>query len=232
MPALRAGSRKIAARVDRIGYENEHDRHGACCASQWLDSSAARREDDVRCKGHQFRRASINFIACGPTVVDLDVLSDGPTQLLQTLQKCRVSVLRLGIIRAVRHEHGHAPHGFGLALRVRGDPHAVADPTIALTKSRRRIAFPKAQDHANYAITAGICDGRNGGRGSVCAAAIPSCSCPLWVKSGHSVRSRQCPLYPQKRTLIERFGMSALCQKRTPAIRSTRRRAVAVHAKS
>jgi hypothetical protein len=33
--------------------------------------------------------------------------------------------------------------------------HAVADPTIALTKSRRRIAFPKAQDHANYAITAG-----------------------------------------------------------------------------
>jgi hypothetical protein len=26
----------------------------------------------------------------------------------------------------------------------------------------------------------------------------------------------QCPLYPQKRTLVERSGMSALCQKRTP----------------
>src|SRR5262249_24565071 len=28
---------------------------------------------------------------------------------------------------------------------------------------------------------------------------------------------RQCPLYPQKRTLIEHVGMSALCQKRTSA---------------
>src|SRR6516164_3210719 len=27
--------------------------------------------------------------------------------------------------------------------------------------------------------------------------------------------SGQCPLYPQKRTLRERIGMSALCQKRT-----------------
>ena len=27
--------------------------------------------------------------------------------------------------------------------------------------------------------------------------------------------SAQCPLYPQKQTLIERAGMSALCQKRT-----------------
>jgi hypothetical protein len=25
----------------------------------------------------------------------------------------------------------------------------------------------------------------------------------------------RCPLYPRKRTLIERVGMSALCQKRT-----------------
>src|SRR5262249_9209971 len=39
--------------------------------------------------------------------------------------------------------------------------------------------------------------------------------CPLWVKSGHRTRSVSCPLYPQKRTLVERVGMSALCQKRT-----------------
>ena len=43
--------------------------------------------------------------------------------------------------------------------------------------------------------------------------------------------SASCPLYPQKRTLVERVGMSALCQKRTfctaaetGAIRSPRRR--------
>jgi hypothetical protein len=37
--------------------------------------------------------------------------------------------------------------------------------------------------------------------------------CPLWVKSGHSAMSRGCPLYPQKRTLIERVGMSAFVPK-------------------
>src|SRR5262249_24924273 len=41
-----------------------------------------------------------------------------------------------------------------------------AEPTITLRKSRRRIAFPKAQDHANPSmITAGICDRRNGVQG-------------------------------------------------------------------
>src|SRR5215472_14650274 len=34
---------------------------------------------------------------------------------------------------------------------------------------------------------------------------------------GHRDKLKQCPLYPQKRTLIYRVGMSALCQKRTCA---------------
>jgi len=42
----------------------------------------------------------------------------------------------------------------------------------------------------------------------------------LWVKSRHNNRSAQCPLYPQKRTLVERVGMSAKCQKRTHALRN------------
>src|SRR5262249_16839645 len=40
-------------------------------------------------------------------------------------------------------------------------------------------------------------------------------SCPLWVKSRHSATSERCPLYPQKRTLVEHVAMSAMCQKRT-----------------
>jgi hypothetical protein len=39
--------------------------------------------------------------------------------------------------------------------------------------------------------------------------------CPLWVKSGHCAVWNPCPLYPQKRTLVVRVEMSALCQKRT-----------------
>src|SRR5215470_14511276 len=59
-------------------------------------------------------------------------------------------------------------------------------------------------------ITTGICGRQNGVQGSVCAAAIQNRSCPLWVKSRHCGTSNQCPLYPQKRTLI-----LSLCQKRT-----------------
>src|SRR5262249_58269203 len=50
---------------------------------------------------------------------------------------------------------------------------------------------------------------------SVCTAAILSCSCPLWVISGHSRRFLRCPLYPQKRTSRHTVGMSAMCHKRT-----------------
>src|SRR5215469_16537358 len=38
--------------------------------------------------------------------------------------------------------------------------------------------------------------------------------CPLYVKSGHFATSGRCPLYSQKRTLIERVRMSASCQTR------------------
>src|SRR5262245_18016805 len=52
-------------------------------------------------------------------------------------------------------------------------------------KSRRRIAFPEASDHASYVITAGICDRRNGFRSSFCVATILRIECPLSAKSGH-----------------------------------------------
>src|SRR6516165_6806027 len=51
------------------------------------------------------------------------------------------------------------------------------------------------------------------------------------VRFGGKADMPQCPLFPRKRTLIERVGMSALCQKQTfrvavknVAIRSPRRR--------
>jgi hypothetical protein len=42
--------------------------------------------------------------------------------------------------------------------------------------------------------------------------AEPQLRCPLWVKSRHDALKLRCPLYPQKRTLIEPVAMSALCQ--------------------
>jgi hypothetical protein len=44
--------------------------------------------------------------------------------------------------------------------------HAVADPTIALTKSRRRIACPEAQDYAcQLRLPQGFVTGEMGFRG-------------------------------------------------------------------
>ena len=50
---------------------------------------------------------------------------------------------------------------------------------------------------------------------ALCVTAKSDVRCPLWVKSRHCDKSASCPLYPQKRTLVERIVMSALCQKRT-----------------
>src|SRR6516164_9044645 len=61
----------------------------------------------------------------------------------------------------------------------------------------------------NGAITAGICDRRNGVRPSFCVATILRTECPLWVKSRHRTAFRQCPLYPRKRTSRSVAGMPA-----------------------
>src|SRR5215469_1560451 len=49
-------------------------------------------------------------------------------------------------------------------------------------------------------------------RQSRCSAHRQAAECPLWVKSGHSRRFAQCPLYPQKQTSEQMRSMSAKCQ--------------------
>src|SRR5215472_225094 len=65
-----------------------------------------------------------------------------------------------------------------------------ADPTIALTTSRRRIAFPrpKLRDLAPQDYSRDLRQAK-WGSGSGCTAAILRRSCPLWVKSGHQPAS-------------------------------------------
>jgi hypothetical protein len=95
---------------------------------------------------------------------------------------------------------------------------AVAEPTIPLMKSRRRIAAPRLRTTPIAStITAGIYDRRNGVRSLFCVATILKTQCPLWVRSRHQRMSVSCPLFPRKRTLIDGVGESALCQKQTSA---------------
>src|SRR5262249_48886028 len=59
--------------------------------------------------------------------------------------------------------------------------------------------------------------------GACCITANLDHQCPLWVKSRHSRISARCPLYPQKRTSVERVEMSAKCQKKEVSSRGSRR---------
>jgi hypothetical protein len=52
----------------------------------------------------------------------------------------------------------------------------------------------------------------------LCGTAISSGECPLWVKSRHDTLKSQCPLYPQKRTLLDDACMSALCAAALSAV--------------
>src|SRR5439155_23973451 len=98
--------------------------------------------------------------AFGPAVVDLDVLSDGPAQLLQPLQERRVAVLCLRIIRSVGHERGHAPHVLAL-LRARRErprrsrPAKQRDELAALhsiTSSARAISVSGTARPSAFAV--------------------------------------------------------------------------------
>src|SRR6516225_6033877 len=83
---------------------------------------------------------------------------------------------------------------------------ATAEPAIPLMKSRRRIACPKAQDHADFqkGLQQGFTTGGIGSDRQFCVATTIRTECPLWVKSRHSAVSERCPLYPRKRTFTDR----------------------------
>src|SRR5262249_6654510 len=93
-------------------------------AQQWPPGRGATREDEFRCKRNQFCRvfALVILIAYGPTRVDLNAVSDGPSQLLQPLQKCRVAGLHLRGARRPGHERAHAPHLLPLLRACRERP--------------------------------------------------------------------------------------------------------------
>jgi hypothetical protein len=74
-----------------VGDDGEHDWDGARHLQQRCESGAGMGQDDVRGERNQFRGMLAHGvgITAAPPVIDQDVLSDGPTQLLETLRKGR-----------------------------------------------------------------------------------------------------------------------------------------------
>jgi hypothetical protein len=85
----------------------------------------------------------------------------------------------------------------------------MADPAIPLMRSRRRIAFSKALDCADYRsqriLQQGFATNEMGFRVSLYGS-NPERSCPLGVISGHSPTFDGCPLYPQKADIATQSG--------------------------
>src|SRR5262249_51699088 len=94
--------------------------------------------------------------------------------------------------------------------------HVTADPTITLMISRRRIAFPEAQDHVNRTVRLREQSRKFGltewGATMFCAAKEPTGRCPLWVIFDQFRPTARCPLFPRKRPKSGHPLMSALCQ--------------------
>src|SRR6516162_3687140 len=87
-------------------------------------------------------------VSSAPSNVEAKVLAIPPPELLQGLREFRVIRLGLRVGRFVIHEYADPAHCSCL-LRCAVNGHATADPEIPVMKSRRRIAFLKAWDHAN-----------------------------------------------------------------------------------
>ena len=75
-------------------------------------------------------------IAARPAVLNLDILPDGPAQLLQPLKKRRIAPLRDGIVCCERHEHADPPHALAL-LRARRERPGGGRAPRSVMKSRR-----------------------------------------------------------------------------------------------
>src|SRR5262249_14303403 len=84
--------------------------------------------------------ARIVYVAPGKSVVDLDVLSDGPAQLLQSLPESGVADLCLRIVRGVGHEGADTPNALAL-LRPRRE------------RPRRRASNQRDELAAPHSIT-------------------------------------------------------------------------------
>ena len=82
--------------------------------------------------------ANFDGIGRGPAAVNLHVLADGPTRLLQALQKCPDASLKFRIVCCCGQEHADAPYRL---LRARRDR-----PRCRSAEQRDELA-PSSLDH-------------------------------------------------------------------------------------
>ena len=122
----------------------------------WIGQNGVGRErDQFRCVTAQ----SVG-IAAGSAVIDPDVLTIGPTQLLQRLLECGEAGLSFRVLRGQIHEYADPPHALGL-LRAQ-----------TASSTRRRAAEKRDELAPPHSITSSAIESSAGGTSMPSARAV------------------------------------------------------------
>src|SRR5215468_5331178 len=140
--AARPRQARDEAAADRIAGIHEHDREGTGFSVQRHQARGAADQNDVRGERDQFRRIFANpfGITGAPAILQPYIAAVGPTQFLQSLQKCSDPSKRFRIVRGRGHQHTDAPNALGL-LRPRRE------------RPRRRAAEQRDELPSLHSIT-------------------------------------------------------------------------------
>jgi hypothetical protein len=115
------------ASTDWIDDTSENDRDSASYLQQWRDCGGATAGDDIRRQRDQLLGVSANegCIAPAPAIIDLDVATIAPAQLLQTMLERRQAGPCVRVVRVCgpRKKHPDPTHSFRLLRRRHGWPH-------------------------------------------------------------------------------------------------------------
>src|SRR5262249_49494131 len=191
------------ATANRITNECEHNWNRASFLLQNCRHLIGAGNNYFRICARQFfcERARLLGIWSWPSIVNLDIATFYPAQILSSITKCVGASLGLLISLGVSHEYSEATHTFRLLCA-----HRKGLCDCPATNNFDEIApphhGPRRSGSDKVSVTAQI--------NTLEGAELPQC--PLWVKSRHVQCKTACPLWPQKRTCAVQLGMSALGQ--------------------
>src|ERR1700720_1411766 len=114
-------ARDIAA-ADRIADQDEYDWNDAGFLLHDRRDQVRTRHDYVRCHADQLfgEAPRLIGIAAGPADIELDIAARRPTQIPESLLKCRYDGRSFSITFAIWQQHPDPPHGLAL-LRACGE---------------------------------------------------------------------------------------------------------------
>src|SRR5262249_50048500 len=141
--AARPRQARDKAAADRIDNVRENDGDGACLLLERRGRERAARKDEIGRKHDEFLREPPCRLGVEPhpAVVELNVATLRPSELLKPLAECGEECLIFGVVLGRRHQHADSPHA-AAPLRARRE-----------RPRRRRAAEQRDELAAFHSIT-------------------------------------------------------------------------------